>query len=296
MSEYQVAMVPKLMLLSMDLLRPRLGLKALNFDNMQAELLTTGERSKAFGESLSRRITENQNSLFNSSAKIAGLAKQFDAVVKTVSIAEALTESRFALLNEMAQNSLSSSEKELISKAKGALKAGNAARLSSIADAINPIFDKLNERLRESHLRLKAAERDYIKEGAVKSLEALGYTTRIKERSGDMLVRGTKEGLSVAVQMTEGEVHIDMAGFEGGRCKVEMDRINQELSKHGIVFEIKKREHHGKKEGGVLAQAAEREFLPEFNPLNEQPANQKTKINQGRNLLKANHLKNKLWR
>lgn len=296
MSEYQVASVPKLMLLSMELLRPRLGLKALNFENMQAELLTTGERTKAFGESLSRRITENHNSLHNTSAKIAGLSKQFDTIVKTVSITETLTESRFSLLNEMAHSSLSSGEKELISKAKVALNAGDASRLSVIATDLNPIFEKLNERLRESHQRLKTAERDYIAEGTVKSLETLGYTTRIKERSHDMLVRGSKEGLSVAVQMTEGEVHIDMAGFEGGRCRAELERLNLELSKQGIVFEIKKREHHGRKEGGVLAQAAEKEFQPEFNPLNEQPVNQGTKMNLSRNLLKATQLKKKLWR
>jgi hypothetical protein len=122
----------------------------------------------------------------------------------------------------------------------------------------------------------------------IKSLKAIGYQVRVKSIGSNLLIRGKKQDLSIAAQVTQkGELHIDMAGFEGDLCTKELDRLKDELSRYGIEFELIKRKYHGKKDGGVLAQSAEKEIPFDSNALQN---NTKEKSIRNQRIKQLNHL------
>ena len=139
----------------------------------------------------------------------------------------------------------------------------------------------------------KAASDAVVSEMVLRSLAEMGYEARVKERENDLLIRGRQEDLSIAMRVTENnELHMDMAGFTAGSCTGELDHINEVLRKHGIDCETIERVHHGKKEGGLLAEEVIREIPFSFNPLEPQA----TKSGQRGKLLKLSALRQRIKR
>jgi hypothetical protein len=216
---------------------------------------------------------------------------------RALSLQDALKEDKYALMGSIADVSLSANDQKTLSTARTLFSTGNIDRLSSLQGDSERLLRRLSDAAKNAHVELTRAERNVITEMTLESLTTLGYQTKSKLRGTDILVRGGKKDLSIVAHInTNNELHIDMAGFEGGACKAELARLNEELTRRGIGMEIKSSIHHGKKDGGILAQDIAKELPIEFNPLIESAAKVAKAANAVQHMRKMSNLLGKVRR
>ncbi|MEW6418372.1 MAG: hypothetical protein AB1480_09660 [Nitrospirota bacterium] len=291
MSEYQIIRVPRLRLRSLLAIKEKLDMKELSCLNVDFEYLTSQERTRSLGESISRYLrvsSQDSNKLRETNPQIR---RTIDFMSKAISLEKALSEEKHLLLHSMVTRTLSSKDMITLNNSKEFLKTGNMIRLSTMKVDAENLLQKLTEAVKSAHQKLEEAEREVLAEKTIESLTAIGYRVKSKPVGADLLIRGKKQDLSIAAQITQkGELHIDMAGFEGGLCRKELNRLNGELSNRGIDFEVIKRQYHGKKGGGVLAQRAEKEISVEFNPLQRILVKENSREKRNRRIMQLRHL------
>ncbi|MBI5410303.1 MAG: hypothetical protein HZA14_13150 [Nitrospirae bacterium] len=261
MSEYTEFRVPAMSLNSLEAVKDRLEVKELTCSG--AEHLTCKERVSGLGESISERFTALNGS---EAIKMCSGFDGMETIVKALSLKDALLEERHQLIGALVERTILHADIEVLEASKKMLSLGDVKGLSAHMPEIEGVFQRLSASVKNAHLRIAAAEKDVIVEKAAESFAAIGYDVRTKNRGKEVLISGAKDDFSIAAKVTDdGGLHIDMAGFEGGTCKVESERLFSELSRRGIGLSVLKSQHHGKKEGGVLAN----EVAVEFNPLKE---------------------------
>jgi len=289
MSEYQIARIPRLRLMSFEPLAEALGIK--DFQH-PSEHLTSSARVSALGESLSAQLGHFRNNFQNlSDIKDPKMTGTITSIERGISLREALSEDKHSLLNALVQRQLSKdgNRLEILNKAHTLLEKNDFKSLIAMRSDIDTVVNTLSRLSNEAHIKLMNVEHKIIIEKTEKAMNALGYQVQKKAKGEGCLIRAKKEDLSIATHVTsEGQIHIDMAGFEGGACKKELDKVNAEFAKHGIDLDITQREYHGKKSGGVLMEEVERAMTHEFNPLKE-PV-KKIKKGHLRRLINLSHL------
>lgn len=269
MSTYQRAKVRKLRLRSLEDIKAKLDIRELSSANFATECLTATDRVSELGKSISSHLS-NLNSTIQEIRRNNPLSSgTVEAAAKIVSLHEALKEDKHQLLKTMFDRTLSSQDINTINLASNYLKTGDLTGLSMISTGVESLLTQMNSGVRTAHTEISKAERDVLREKTTEVLTVLGYQVKSKTRGEDILIRGKKQDLSVAAQIKNGELSTDMAGFEGGACTGELHRLNEELSRQGIVLSDIHSEYHGKRDGGVLAQEAAKEVPFEFNPLQE---------------------------
>lgn len=269
MSTYQRAKVRKLKLRSLEDIKAKLDIRELSSANFATECLTTNERVTSLGESISCHLSALNGTIKELQINNPLTSGTVDAAAKIVSLHEALGEDKHGLLKNMFDRTLSSKDIDTINLASNCLKTGDLIGLSMISTGVESLLTKMNSGVRTAHTEISKAERDVLREKTTEVLTVLGYQVKSKTKGEDILIRGKKQDLSVAAQIKNGELSTDMAGFEGGACKGELHRLNEELARQGIVLSDIHSEYHGKRDGGVLAQEASKEIPFEFNPLQE---------------------------
>lgn len=264
MSEYQVRRKPRFILRSIEAVKEKLNLRELSICAAEAQYLTTKERVLSLGESINRelnRFYKENNIRYDNDRLINNMAR-------VLSLKEALSEEHHDILGKLVSKKLSPKEVDFINKLKLSSK-DNVDYLDSLpARDVECLLEKMVMITREAHDLLSKVEKEIITENAAKSLNVMGYEVAIKEKGKSSFVRGFKKDLSIVAKITDyGELHVDMAGFEGESCKIEMDKLTNELEKHGITFMETERNYHGKRGGGVLVQEIKSEIDFDYNPL-----------------------------
>lgn len=294
MSTYQRAKVRKLRLRSLEDIKARLDIRELSSANFPTECLTTNERVNALGESISCHLSALNITIKELQRNNPLTSGTVEAVAKVVSLHEALAEDKQLLLQTLVNRTLSSKDIDTIHLASNYLRTGDVIGLSMISTGVEALLNKMNSGVRTAHSEITKAETEVLSEKMVESLTAMGYQVKSKTRGGERLIRGKKKDLSVAARITGGELSTDMAGFEGGACKDELKRLNEELSRKGVVFGDIHSEYHGKRDGGVLAQEASKEIPFEFNPLQEKASSDSKE--HVKRLMGLNHLRRRINR
>lgn len=270
MSSAQTARVPKLRLLSLDEVKERVGITQLEG---YTEHITCKERVVALGATIKKHLQQVDAKLEKlDSVKNSLSLKSLDTLRKTISLHEALNEQSSSLLKCVVDHQLQGENSvkslHLIRSAQQFLEKGMVESLVAIQPRLEQALDALAKSTQTAHLELARIEQDVLISKTTESLSALGYSVKKKSTKNGLLVRALKNDVSIAAQITpDGDLHIDMAGFEGGVCKQELDKLNRELTNRGVGFEVAYTRYHGKKSGGVLAQEAEKELPADFNPL-----------------------------
>lgn len=214
-------------------------------------------------------------------------------VIKATSLKNALQENELTFLKEATGRLLSSNDLKTLDSAEILLAKGDIASLSSLKGEVASALTNLNSAVKQAHNILVTTEKKVVSEVAIKTLAEMGYKAKTKEIQDDILIRGTRKDRSIAMRITDkNEFHMDMAGFTSTSCSEERELLHETLKKHDIECETIERCHHGKKEGGVLAQEAMRELPFLFNPLEKHAV----KNNQRNTLLKLSVLKQKIKR
>lgn len=292
MSEYQIIRVPRLRLKSILEVKEKLNMKELSCLSESFEYLTSVERVRSLGESISSYLKTSSKDLNILSATNTQIGETINIITKAISLEKALSEERHLILNSMTTRILSSKDMIMLNNLKESIKTGNTLRLSSMQSVAEKLIQRLTEAVKSAHQRLEEVEREVIVENTIESFKAIGYQVKRKPVGSDLLIRGKKRDLSIAALITQkGELHIDMAGFDGGACRDEMNRVSEELLKRGIDFEVIKRQYHGKKGGGVLSQKVEREISFEFNPLQRILVKEKSGEKYNRRIMQLRHLR-----
>jgi hypothetical protein len=228
MSEYVAKRKPRMVMHSLEAVKGKLDMRDLPCGG---SLPCAQERVDRLGESIARHLRAFDN--------------VHDPASRLASLQRALGEEQHGLLGAMTHR---------------------ACPVSAAAPVDHQLC-ALTDAVRGAHACIATAEREVLSDAVAESLNTLDYAVRIKTKGDELLLRGTKNDLSFAARITKGaELHLDMAGFEGGACTREMDRLTGELSRRGITFGAEETVFHGKKEGGVLSQ----EIAQEINPLSSQ--------------------------
>lgn len=298
MSEWQAARIPRLRLVSFEPLKEALGLKGFK---RPSEHLTSSARVNALGDSISEHLGNfRKNFKQLSGIKDLTVKETITSIEKGISLTDALSEDRHSLLNALVRKELSkdgSGGLDVLKKARTMLEKNDLKSLTALHSDIDIAVSKLSKLSKEAHIKLAQVEHKVIVDKTEETMNALGYQVKKKAKKEGCLIRAKKNDLSIAARVTsEGELHIDMAGFEGGDCRKELDRLNAELSKRGIELNITKREYHGKKSGGVLIQEVEKEMAPEFNPIREPETKGKKLKSHLQRLMKLSHLRQRIHR
>jgi len=294
MSTYQRAKVRKLRLRSLEDIKAKLDIRELSSANFATECLTTNERVNALGDSISCHLSDLNITIKELQRNNPLTSGTVEAAAKVVSLHEALAEDKQHLLQTLVNRTLTSKDIDTINLASNYLKAGDVNGLSMISTGVETLLNKMNNGVRTAHSEITKAETEVLSEKMAESLNAMGYQVKSKSRGGERLIRGKKKDLSVAARITGGELSTDMAGFEGGACKDELKRLNEELSRKGIVLGDIHSEYHGKRDGGVLAQEASKEIPFEFNPLQEKTSSDSKE--HIKRLMGLNHLRRRINR
>ena len=257
MSTYVPPRRIRLRLKALNEVAKRLSLSDASLTLENRELLSCHERVDALGKTISRNLADIKNSMPSITS---------EHLVKTVALYGALKEQDHVILSSIVAQGLSPREKNLLDEGLAVLSIGDSRKILSLAPESDTLLNKLSDMVRSAHNRIALAEKDVIMEKTQDVLNALGYDVRVKSRRSGTLLRGMKNDLSIAADVSEtGELSIDMAGFEGGACSKELDLFMGKLKDSGIMIQHPEGIFHGKKEGGVLAQEAAKE-IP-FNPL-----------------------------
>lgn len=253
MSTYQTARVSRFRLESLDVVREMIGAEHLSeFDEQYAG----NERETSFGE----KIQEYIRVFINNAEKLDEVnhnlpPERLDTVSKTIGLYNLLSEDENMLLRSLVEKKMTSRLSDNKLSANNDFKLDYMENILSDPMKCESLFDDLSDAIKEAHSELCRAEQDVIKIKTMESLRELGYTIRAKQHKGEYLIRGTKDLLSVAAQITaDGEMNIDMGGFDGKSCVKEMERINNILNRKGIGIDVLYMRYHGKKSGGVLLQ------------------------------------------
>lgn len=261
MSTYEVISTPKYRLKTID--EVRAGLSMQNSDRPVVHF-TKEERENRFLNSINLFIKDfKKNSKALSNLKLD--------TIDTLSRLHGLTEAIKANRNDTLSGYLIENHSEILKK--------NELLLESIKDtgfsenrnsvdlvSINNNLNELKNLYSEVNNKIARVEKDILKNKVLESLEELGYSTRKKVSTGNVLIKGENGDRFVAATINKNnELHIDIAGFEGNSCSNDINLIHSKLNEKGIEIDIKKQIFHGKKEGGVLAQSIKKEFAHTIN-------------------------------
>ena len=182
--------------------------------------------------------------------------------------------SQQSLFQEVLREELDGSSEKILQRAENTLKQEGAEGLAQMESQLDETLSSLEDATQRAHERLARAEQNALTRTTQDVLERCGYEVRRKQQGGGDLVRGKKEDLSVAAHLEDGEVEMDLAGFEGRNCEEEMERLKEAFRERGISLRVTKSDFHGQEEGGGLAQEASEE-LP-FNPLRDRSSTDET--------------------
>jgi len=295
MSTFQLARVPKLRLSSLDDVKAKLGLsKIIDY----SEHLTCKDRALALGEQIKKHLLTLDSKIEKlDSVKLGIPEHSLETLRRAVSLQEALNGQGFSLLRTVVERKLSqeghTETLNIIHEAHKLLETSRWDGLEKIQPKLEDALSCLTKLTQEAHTDLSKIEIDVLTHKTTESLTALGYQVKRKVNKGGVLMRGIKKDLSIAAHVTsEGELHIDLAGFEGASCKWELERLNEELKKRGIQLEIRSSLYHGKKGGGVLAQEAEQNLPRDINPpqaVKHQKSNRRHHLNNLRRMRQCIH-------
>jgi len=227
------------------------------------ELACCQERVDGLGRSISAHLHSINFGLRASSADFSKSPKM-NNLAKAVSLYEALQEKEHAILGVLTTTALLPSEKIVLEESRLSLIQGRIPE--SLTRQGETLLNHLTTAVKSAHDRISLAQKEVVLEKTRETLNTLGYDVRLKSRQSGLLLRGVKQDLSIAAEISKtGTLSLDLAGFEGGACSGELGMFVQKLEQAGIVMENAQKTHHGKKEGGILAQDAAKE-IP-FNPL-----------------------------
>lgn len=261
MSTYEVISTPKYRLKSID--EVRAGLNMQNSDRPVVHF-TKEERENRFLSSINLFIKDfkmNRKALSN---------LKFDTI-DSLSRLHGLTEAIKANKNDTLSGYLFENHSEILKKNELLLENIKDTRFSENRNSvdlvsINNNLNELKNLYSDVNNKITSVEKDILKNKVLESLEELGYSTRKKVSSGNILIKGENEDRFVAATINKNnELHIDIAGFEGNSCSNDINLIHSKLNEKGIEIDIKKQIYHGKKEGGVLAQSIQKEFAQSSN-------------------------------
>jgi hypothetical protein len=138
--------------------------------------------------------------------------------------------------------------------------AAEIAESSLVAEAVG-LEERIESLARDVHERLCLAEKEasllVVREG----LQSLGYS--LAARSGRLRASRGTTCLWVEADMNSG-LSIDVSGHSGLSCQKELEEVQAEFQRRGLVLEKVGSDQHGKPEGGVLAQKMKKMFPDEF--------------------------------
>lgn len=125
----------------------------------------------------------------------------------------------------------------------------------------NKIADSVKQTLEEvvanAQTMLQNAYLQAVSQTVRESLEELGYTVSEEEDNQAKGIWARKDYTAVAVVVNnQGEIKLDMMGFEGLACQKEKNNLLKKMEEKGLRFEQKSRIIHGRKEGGNLIEQA----------------------------------------
>ncbi len=139
---------------------------------------------------------------------------------------------------------------------------------SSALQKANSSTRKITTTLHSAYNRLAEAHRTVLSESVSESLSDMGYTIDMAAEGNRLACWGHKWGngmfghgllseTSIAVVIQEdGRLAMDMSGFQGGECEMEMHRLFEGLRKRGIQVKREEVVPHLRKEGGQLISSA----------------------------------------
>lgn len=292
MSTYQSVRVSRFRLESLDAVRERIGIgEREHYD----ELLAGNERVSSFGNKIQKHMKifkQNMEKLDEIKYKLP--EDRLDKVAKTIGLNSLLAEDQNTLLRILVE------KKMRIRLSNNKLSTDQNFQLSEVKHMVSDplkcesLLHDLSNVTKEAHEELCKAEQAVVKEKTVESLIEAGYKVRVKRGKGEYLIRGTKDLLSVAAQVTSnGEMNIDMGGFDGNNCRKELDQINNTLFRKGIIVEIQDVNYHGKKSGGVLLQKIMKEVQTVSKPVDLKELGKQEEVTVDRRLIlmKKNKIK-----
>ncbi len=106
---------------------------------------------------------------------------------------------------------------------------------------------------------LAQAQRQQTVTAFTAALSAMGYEVDKATGTDQTVVHGESGDRQIlALIRTGGRVDTDMAGFEGGECLLETQRLHAELTAQGVCPRRVDPVFHGRREGGVMLAAAAR--------------------------------------
>lgn len=137
--------------------------------------------------------------------------------------------------------------------------------------------DRIEQLAISVHKDLLQAEKRITLEVVSETLADLGY--QLENRGDALRAKHGQTGIYAEVDES-GRLDLDTSGFTGTACLAELQRVEAELTRRGLVLEKKAVDHHEKPEGGVLAQKLDRVFPRDF----VKPVVQKGKKQGARNV------------
>lgn len=284
MSTYQSAKISKFRLRSLDEIKVKLGQKDLAFSDVHP----VGYERKSL---LGQYIQDYQKKLGGqlNEMSIDEGNKNTIMIKNALSLKNALNTDELKLLNSIINKNLDQSGRlalKNINLVERNLSKGRLQDKSLNKQQLNDSLNKLSELTRAAHGELMDIEREIVIEKSFESLRALGYKVMSKNLQNRTLIRGIKDDISIAAEVScECELKIDMAGFDGRQCEETLNQLNNEYKKRGIDITISQQHYHGKKDGYVLAKESAK-IMPDssFNPLKNNTSKSKTDV-QRRHLL-----------
>lgn len=256
MSTYEVISTPKYRLKTID--EVRAGLNMQNTDRPVVHF-TKEERENRFVNSINLFIKD-----FKKNSKAISNLKS--DTIDSLSRLHGLTEAIKTNKNDTLSGYLIENHSGILKKNELLLENIKNTGLSekrNLIDAvlINNNLNELKNLYSEVNNKITSVEKEILKNKVLESLEELGYSTKKKVSTGNVLIKGESGDRFVAATINKNnELHIDIAGFEGNSCSNDINMIHSKLNEKGIDIDIKKQIYHGKKEGGVLAQSIQKEF------------------------------------
>lgn len=273
MSEYQTVKIKTIRLSAflsvINAIKDNIEIREIDYGKYNQQYLTSYDRAKLFGESLSKRINDMSRSINNIPCNNdSQLQTAIVNLSRALALYDTLNDEKYLIMGAITERILSVEDRKMLNTAKKLLESKNISGVSAMQDVSAGLLKRLSDAARYSHLQVINAEKRVIIEKTLVSLEAMGYQTKSKTIGCEIIARGKKKDISIVAQLDENnDLHIDMAGFQGSACKAELVKLNEELKKHGIDIEIHNSVHHGKKDGGGLAKDISRELPIEFEPV-----------------------------
>jgi hypothetical protein len=278
MSKTQIIEVQRFRLSTVDEIKRKIGYSEIKCSDSH---ITSIDRKIQLGVSIKKHLNNFRK---NYSQKYKHLPQEtVNLLQKNYALHESLRNEGNSLFSEIICDKINKQIPALNSVMSDLLKNNLDINLSNKQEMSNKLNDYLNEFegiVKDTHILLKKAEIDILNQKSMNSLSSIGYEVQNKKNDSEIIIRGSKNDVSVAISINnDGEMSLDMAGFENHECENELKQIHDKFKQNGIEMKVKSDIYHGKKEGGVLIQKVQKEFKKIFSE-EKQKENKIKKVSQ----------------